>query len=157
MDPEEIARLCVAISIKSKEEKLWVGARGAFITIYWSWKKLNGVGDIGKIGFNRVEFWVQIYNAPLMCMTKDMGVFLGKLIGDLVDIDVGFTGECFGEHVRDTNMAGSREEFCRKVGNFGLSDSTTIAESSSVGVDLDVERKKSVTECMDVVGGNLAQ
>ncbi|KAK2663140.1 hypothetical protein Ddye_001714 [Dipteronia dyeriana] len=33
-------------------------------------------------------------------MTKEMGEFVGRLIGDLVDIDVGSTGECFGKYLR---------------------------------------------------------
>ncbi|KAK2647882.1 hypothetical protein Ddye_015371 [Dipteronia dyeriana] len=37
--------------------------------------------------FDRTEFWVQIHNAPLMCMTRDIGRFLGSIIGDVVDID----------------------------------------------------------------------
>ncbi|TXG63514.1 hypothetical protein EZV62_010508 [Acer yangbiense] len=63
-------------------------------------EKLNGLGEIGKVRFQRVEFWVQIHNAPLLCMTKELGEYLGKIIGDLVDIDVGSTGECFGKYLR---------------------------------------------------------
>ncbi|KAK2657860.1 hypothetical protein Ddye_010912 [Dipteronia dyeriana] len=63
-------------------------------------KKLNGVRDIGLLGFDRVEFWVQRHNAQLLCMTKAMGEFLGRLIGDLVDIDVRTTWECFGKYLR---------------------------------------------------------
>ncbi|TXG63892.1 hypothetical protein EZV62_010886 [Acer yangbiense] len=61
--------------------------------------KLSGIGDIAKLGFNRVVFWVQIPNAPLLCMTREMGEFIGQLIGELVDIDVGVTGECFGKYM----------------------------------------------------------
>ncbi|KAL5756425.1 hypothetical protein ACOSP7_020855 [Xanthoceras sorbifolium] len=39
-----------------------------------------------------VEFWVQISNVPLMCMTRDIGLFLGKQIGVVCDIDVGASG-----------------------------------------------------------------
>lgn len=63
-------------------------------------EQLNGVGDINKLGFNKVEFWVQIRNAPLLCMTREMGDFLGQLVGDLRDIDVGSIGECFGKYMR---------------------------------------------------------
>ncbi|TXG72493.1 hypothetical protein EZV62_001072 [Acer yangbiense] len=169
MDQEEIARLCAALSIKSKDEKLWsvqdtlkesagrkldlclVGKilsnkhvnRDVFRTVIpkiwqiqmeievvqdntflfyfrsqsdrcrvlaggpWSFdnsllvlEKVSGVGDIANVSFNRVEFWIQIMNAHLLCMTKEMGIFLGKILGDLVDIDVGVTGECFGKYMR---------------------------------------------------------
>ncbi|TXG64170.1 hypothetical protein EZV62_011164 [Acer yangbiense] len=63
-------------------------------------EKPSEVGDIAKLGFSRVVFWIQILNASLLCMTKEMGEFLGQLIGELVDIDVGVTGECFGKYVR---------------------------------------------------------
>ena len=33
-------------------------------------------------------------------MTKEMGGFIGKCLGGLVDIDVGVTGECFGKYMR---------------------------------------------------------
>ncbi|TXG63910.1 hypothetical protein EZV62_010904 [Acer yangbiense] len=63
-------------------------------------EKLSGVGDIAKLGFSRVVFWIQIPNAPLLCMTKEMGEFLGQLISELVDIDVRVSGECFGKYIR---------------------------------------------------------
>ncbi|TXG67284.1 hypothetical protein EZV62_008559 [Acer yangbiense] len=62
-------------------------------------EKPSGVGNIAKLGFSRVIFWIQIPNASLLCMTKEMGEFLGQLIGELVDIDVGVTGECFGKYI----------------------------------------------------------
>ncbi|TXG73646.1 hypothetical protein EZV62_002225 [Acer yangbiense] len=63
-------------------------------------EKLSGVGDVNNLAFKMVDFWIQIPNAPLLCMTKEMGTFLGQLIGELVDIDVGATGECFGKYMR---------------------------------------------------------
>jgi hypothetical protein len=33
-------------------------------------------------------------------MTKEMGEFVGQLIGELVDMDVGVTCECFGKYMR---------------------------------------------------------
>ncbi|TXG48348.1 hypothetical protein EZV62_027642 [Acer yangbiense] len=63
-------------------------------------EKLTGVGDIAKLPFDGVVFWVQVMNAPLIYMTKEMGEFIGRCLGDLVDIDVGVTGECFGKYMR---------------------------------------------------------
>ncbi|TXG70202.1 hypothetical protein EZV62_005137 [Acer yangbiense] len=60
----------------------------------------SGVGNINSLAFTRVAFWIQIINAPLLCMTKEMGKFLGQLIGEVVDMDVGVTGECFGKYMR---------------------------------------------------------
>ncbi|KAK3205549.1 hypothetical protein Dsin_019595 [Dipteronia sinensis] len=37
----------------------------------------TGKGDIKKMNFNHTEFWVQIHRVPLLCMTKEIGHFLG--------------------------------------------------------------------------------
>ncbi|KAL5789623.1 hypothetical protein ACOSQ2_004511 [Xanthoceras sorbifolium] len=50
--------------------------------------------------FERVMFWVQIHNAPLLCMTRDIGTFLGGLIGDMVELDTRLGSECFGKYLR---------------------------------------------------------
>ncbi|TXG66435.1 hypothetical protein EZV62_007710 [Acer yangbiense] len=84
MDPEEISRLCVSLSIKGKDEKLWSVRETLKDSAS---KKLN-------------LCLIQIPNAPLLCMTKEMGEFLGQLIGELIDIDVGSNGECFGKYMR---------------------------------------------------------
>lgn len=63
-------------------------------------EKPSGVGEVTRLGFNRVAFWIQVINAPLLYMTKDIGEFIGRLIGELVDMDVGVTGESFGKYMR---------------------------------------------------------
>ncbi|TXG66785.1 hypothetical protein EZV62_008060 [Acer yangbiense] len=63
-------------------------------------EKLKGVGDIARLPFDRVVFWIQIINAPLICMTKEMGEYIGSCVEELVDIDMGVTGECFGKYMR---------------------------------------------------------
>ncbi|KAK3218379.1 hypothetical protein Dsin_012349 [Dipteronia sinensis] len=60
---------------------------------------VTGVGNISNLDFKRVKFWIQIPNAPLLCMANEMSKYLGQLIGELVDIDVGVTGECFGKYM----------------------------------------------------------
>ncbi|KAK2661120.1 hypothetical protein Ddye_007653 [Dipteronia dyeriana] len=63
-------------------------------------EKPSGVGDITYLSFHKMVFWIQILNAPLLCMTREMGEFLGKIIGDFKDIGVGVTGECFRKYMR---------------------------------------------------------
>ncbi|TXG57031.1 hypothetical protein EZV62_018344 [Acer yangbiense] len=79
--------------------KIMAGGPWSFDNCLMILEKPSGVGDIAKLGFSRVVFWIQILNAPLLCMTKEMGDFLGQLIGELVDIDIGVTGECFGKYI----------------------------------------------------------
>ncbi|KAK2638135.1 hypothetical protein Ddye_025930 [Dipteronia dyeriana] len=60
----------------------------------------KGKGDIREMAFNRVAFWVKIHNVPLLCMTKEIGVFLEKMLGEVRDIDVGPSVECVGKYIR---------------------------------------------------------
>ncbi|TXG72874.1 hypothetical protein EZV62_001453 [Acer yangbiense] len=45
-------------------------------------------GEIANMEFNRTEFWVQIHNLPLLCMSEGIGLFLGRMIGDMVQPSV---------------------------------------------------------------------
>ncbi|TXG70673.1 hypothetical protein EZV62_005608 [Acer yangbiense] len=113
MDPNEIARLCESLSIQSKEEKLWgvkdqlKVAAGKKLELCLVGKLLSSK-NVNRDAFRAVmpRIWrahgleIEIHNAPLLCMTKELGEYLGKIIGDLVDIDVGLTGECFGKYLR---------------------------------------------------------
>ncbi|KAK2664984.1 hypothetical protein Ddye_003558 [Dipteronia dyeriana] len=54
----------------------------------------NGKSDILHMPFDRAAFWIQIHNVPLLCITKRIWQFLGNLIGDVVEIDEGASGDC---------------------------------------------------------------
>ncbi|KAI9160668.1 hypothetical protein LWI28_010483 [Acer negundo] len=45
-------------------------------------------GDITNLEFNKVEFWIQIHKIPPLCMSEEIGLFLGKLIGDVKEVDL---------------------------------------------------------------------
>ncbi|KAK3206892.1 hypothetical protein Dsin_020938 [Dipteronia sinensis] len=47
-----------------------------------------GTREIATMGFNRTEFWVQVHNLPFMCMSEEIGLFLGNMIGEVRDIDL---------------------------------------------------------------------
>ncbi|KAL5846196.1 hypothetical protein ACOSQ3_009720 [Xanthoceras sorbifolium] len=49
--------------------------------------------------FNFVPLWILLYNLPLAHMSKEMGVFLGKIIRDVVDIDAGPNGCCLDRFI----------------------------------------------------------
>ncbi|KAK3194010.1 hypothetical protein Dsin_025320 [Dipteronia sinensis] len=59
-----------------------------------------GTGDIAHMNFNKVEFWVQIHNLPLFYMTEDIGAFLGKMIGEVSDVDLLTAKNVGGRSVR---------------------------------------------------------
>ncbi|KAK2643433.1 hypothetical protein Ddye_025196 [Dipteronia dyeriana] len=52
---------------------------------------------IEKMSFKYVDFWVQIHQIPLLCMTKE---FLGGMIGDVIDVDGKETDDCVGKFMR---------------------------------------------------------
>ncbi|KAL5751043.1 hypothetical protein ACOSP7_025646 [Xanthoceras sorbifolium] len=63
-------------------------------------KEAVGIGRVSDIDFSLVPFWVQIYDLPLACMNRDMGLFLGGLIGVVQEIDGGDSGDCLGKFLR---------------------------------------------------------
>ncbi|KAL5770981.1 hypothetical protein ACOSP7_015135 [Xanthoceras sorbifolium] len=62
-------------------------------------EKPLGPGEISKLEFKRVEFWVQIFNVPLMCMNMKSARLLAGMIGDVVEIPVEVR-ECWGRFLR---------------------------------------------------------
>ncbi|KAK2652652.1 hypothetical protein Ddye_012508 [Dipteronia dyeriana] len=59
----------------------------------------SGDGDIQSMRFSLTEFWVQIHNLPLICMTEEIAIFLGKMIGEVRDIDLEATREGNGRYI----------------------------------------------------------
>ncbi|TXG48298.1 hypothetical protein EZV62_027592 [Acer yangbiense] len=45
-------------------------------------------GDITNLEFNKVEFWVQIHKISPLCMSDEIGLFLGKMIGEVKEVDL---------------------------------------------------------------------
>lgn len=56
----------------------------------------KGKGEIVRMKFNKAAFWVQIHNVPLLCMTRDIGLFIGRMIREVREID----GECVRKYIR---------------------------------------------------------
>ncbi|KAK3194034.1 hypothetical protein Dsin_025344, partial [Dipteronia sinensis] len=56
-------------------------------------EKPTGKDSIENMRFNMAEFWVQIHQVPIVCMTKEIGLFLGGLVGEVMDVDVGNSGD----------------------------------------------------------------
>ncbi|KAH7548565.1 hypothetical protein JRO89_XS14G0166400 [Xanthoceras sorbifolium] len=56
--------------------------------------------NIALMRFDKVDFWVQIHNIPLLSMTQDIGRFQRELIGPVKDVDVGALGDCLGKYLR---------------------------------------------------------
>ncbi|KAL5839078.1 hypothetical protein ACOSQ4_011686 [Xanthoceras sorbifolium] len=63
-------------------------------------KEATGIGRVAELDFTFTPFWVQVYNLPLSCMNKDAGIFLGGLVGTVIEIDGGQNGDCVGKFLR---------------------------------------------------------
>ncbi|KAH7561088.1 hypothetical protein JRO89_XS10G0172000 [Xanthoceras sorbifolium] len=50
--------------------------------------------------FNKVAFWIQLHNVPLLFMNKEIGKFLGEQLGDFKEIDLGISGDCLEKYLR---------------------------------------------------------
>ncbi|KAH7550598.1 hypothetical protein JRO89_XS13G0228500 [Xanthoceras sorbifolium] len=59
----------------------------------------TGSGSLANMRFGYAEFWVQLHNVPLLCLTKDIGYFLGSQIGQVVEVDSTPSGDCLGKYL----------------------------------------------------------
>ncbi|TXG70236.1 hypothetical protein EZV62_005171 [Acer yangbiense] len=52
----------------------------------------KGRREIRDMQFKLAEFWVQLHNVPMLCMTAEIGRFLGSIIGNVVECPEGCGG-----------------------------------------------------------------
>lgn len=60
----------------------------------------TGVGNIKQQAFTHTSFWVQIHNAPIMCMDKDIMQEIGGKIGKVEEVETDEIGGCIGSFAR---------------------------------------------------------
>ncbi|TXG52603.1 hypothetical protein EZV62_021772 [Acer yangbiense] len=65
-------------------------------------EKPVGMGTIESLCFSQTDFWVQIHQIPIICMTREIGRFLGGMIGEVLDIDGGNSRDCVGKFIHST-------------------------------------------------------
>ncbi|CAL9013385.1 unnamed protein product, partial [Prunus brigantina] len=53
-----------------------------------------------KMILNYADFWVQVHNVPLSCMSTNMGRQIGNSFGRCLDVMEGMDGECLGKFLR---------------------------------------------------------
>ncbi|KAK3193471.1 hypothetical protein Dsin_024781 [Dipteronia sinensis] len=58
------------------------------------------MGTIDSLVLNQADFWVQIHQVPLLCMTMEIGRFLGGMIGIVLEVYGGTSGDCVGKFLR---------------------------------------------------------
>lgn len=102
LDIEVISRNTFAFHFSCSEDKVRVlkGGPWSFDDALMVLVEPGGKGDIKSMLFNKTDFWVQILNVPLICMTVETGKFLGSIIGTVKEIDGGDSGVCMGKFLR---------------------------------------------------------
>ncbi|KAL5740754.1 hypothetical protein ACOSQ2_029934 [Xanthoceras sorbifolium] len=63
-------------------------------------KEASGVGRVTEVDFSWSHFWIQLHNLPLVCMGKEVGLYLGGKIGKVLEVDTGDGGDCAGKFIR---------------------------------------------------------
>ena len=82
------------------KRRVLAGAPWSFDNALLVLEELVGKGSIESIAFNSCEFWVQIYQVPLLCTFREIGWSLGEMIGVVVDVDGGLASDCAGKFLR---------------------------------------------------------
>lgn len=44
--------------------------------------------QVADLEFEKAAFWVRMYNLPLVCMGREVGLHVGSTVGEVEDIDV---------------------------------------------------------------------
>ncbi|KAK3222240.1 hypothetical protein Dsin_009265 [Dipteronia sinensis] len=91
VDIEYIRDNVFTFHFRSEDDRLKVlsGSSWSFNDALIALEKPTSKGTIESMSFIHADFWVQIHQVRILCMTKKIGVFLGGLIGELLDIDGG--------------------------------------------------------------------
>lgn len=63
-------------------------------------KPFDGFTSHQMMKFDREDFWVQINNLPLACMTRDIGFQIGATVGAVKDVDIRENGIGWGKYLR---------------------------------------------------------
>ncbi|KAK4844591.1 hypothetical protein QYF36_022078 [Acer negundo] len=101
MDPEDIARRCALLSLTEKDGPVRILEESLrFEAIDRLSLCLVGNGTIESVQFLWADFWVQIHQVLILCMTKKIGWFLGGMIGEVLDVDDGNSEEAGGKFMR---------------------------------------------------------
>ncbi|KAL5766151.1 hypothetical protein ACOSP7_016768 [Xanthoceras sorbifolium] len=83
-------------------DRKWVleGGPWAFDKHMLVLKEVNGLRKISEEVFRWAPLRIQLYNLPLACLCKDMGVVLGEMIGRMKKVDSSVNGGYLGNCLR---------------------------------------------------------
>ena len=89
--------------------------------------KLETDEQVKTVNFNKASFWVQIHNLPPRRMTKDVGVSIGRTLGEVEDVDMGEEGKALGRCIRvRVKLDLSQPLCCGRLVSFGSRESLWV-------------------------------
>ncbi|TXG72934.1 hypothetical protein EZV62_001513 [Acer yangbiense] len=123
VDIESIASNMFSFQFRDKFdlERVLSGGPWSFDNALIAMERPEGKGSIDSLNFYWADFWVQIHQVPLICMTKEIGRFLGGMIGQVLEVDGGASGDCVRKFLRvrvRVNISNSLKR-CLRVDNLG--------------------------------------
>jgi len=62
--------------------------------------EFDGLTPPAKINFDKASFWIRMYNLPLACMGRNIGLKIGATVGVVEDVDVLEEDAGWGEYLR---------------------------------------------------------
>ncbi|TXG56668.1 hypothetical protein EZV62_017981 [Acer yangbiense] len=106
-----------AFYFKTAEDRQRVqnGEPWSFDRAIIAFEKPAGTSEVCDMKFNSVDFWVQIHNISLLCMTEEIGMFLGSMIGVVRNIDLSMTTDISGRFLKVRVMVPIAEPLPRSL------------------------------------------
>lgn len=59
--------------------------------------KEPGLNEVSKLLFCYTNFWIQVHNVSVACMSERMGLKIGNLIGEVIELEGVAIGLCLGK------------------------------------------------------------
>ncbi|TXG70892.1 hypothetical protein EZV62_005827 [Acer yangbiense] len=102
MEIESLTGNIFSFSFVNQEDrrKVLFGASWTFDNALLVLEEPEGKGTVDSMAFKYCEFWIQIYKVPLLCASREIGWFLGEMLGEVVEVEGGMAGECVGKFMR---------------------------------------------------------
>ncbi|TXG60166.1 hypothetical protein EZV62_014739 [Acer yangbiense] len=113
-----------------------------------------GKGDVPAMGFNKAVFWVQIYNAPMLCMTVKIARFMGSMIKEVMEVNEGKYGDCVGKYIRARMVVNVDKPLCRILWVDVMRDEKKTTMLLRVNMRIIPGEKQGVGELSKVDGGS---
>ncbi|KAK3218736.1 hypothetical protein Dsin_012706 [Dipteronia sinensis] len=145
MDSELLESLCASLSIsdcdgpvKVLDGKLMdevvhrMSLCMSFYNALIALEKPDGKGTIDSLRFDQADFWVQIHQVPLLCMTREIGRFLGGMVGLVLEVDGRASRVCVGKFMRVRVRVDIKKPLKRCLQVDILGDGTETLWSSSM-------------------------